>query len=249
MTIHRSRPGQDAAFAVILAAMLAAYNNLAGRRRWHEEWYPVVNLGATGVALAAAAASGLTAADLGLRPDRLAAGLRSAGPPAAALAAGWLALAAVPATRPVLGDQRVTGLSWPQAAYQAAVRIPVGTVLWEETAFRGVLQAALYRVLPRPAAMVLTSAVFGVWHIRPTVDALRINQVATGRRAGLGPVTAAVAGTAAAGLLLSALRERSGSLAAPVLLHLTANCGATLAARSAAGWNIRRAHIVARSIR
>ena len=244
MTSDRSWPGQDAAFAVTLAAMLAAYNNLAGRRRWHEEWYPVVNLGATGVALAAAAAT-----DLGLRPDRMAAGLRSAGPPAAALAAGWLALAAVPATRPVLGDQRVTGLSWPQAAYQAAVRIPVGTVLWEETAFRGVLQAALHRVLPRPAAMALTSAVFGVWHIRPTVDALRINQVATGRRAGLGPVTAAVAGTAAAGLLLSALRERSGSLAAPMLLHLTANCGATLAARSAAGWNIRRAHIVARSIR
>jgi membrane protease YdiL (CAAX protease family) len=44
-----------------------------------------------------------------------------------------------------------------------------------------------------------------------------------------------VAGTAAVGGLLSGFRHRSGSLAAPVLLHLTANCGAALAARAAAG--------------
>jgi membrane protease YdiL (CAAX protease family) len=39
-----------------------------------------------------------------------------------------------------------------------------------------------------------------------------------------------VAGTAAAGALLSFLRSRSGSLVAPVvLLHLAANCTAPLA--------------------
>jgi membrane protease YdiL (CAAX protease family) len=80
----------------------------------------------------------------------------------------------------------------------------------------------------------VTSAVFGLWHIRPTVDALRINQVAGSRRAALGSVAGAVAATAAAGLLLSGLRERSGSLAAPVLLHLSANSGAVLA-----GWAAR----------
>jgi membrane protease YdiL (CAAX protease family) len=37
------------------------------------------------------------------------------------------------------------------------------------------------------------------------------------------------AGTAGTGALLSLLRERSGSLAAPVLLHLAANCVAPLA--------------------
>ena len=37
------------------------------------------------------------------------------------------------------------------------------------------------------------------------------------------------AGTAAAGAVLSVLRDRSGSLAAPVLLHLAANCTAPLA--------------------
>src|SRR6202034_2812716 len=163
------------------------------------------------------------------RRHRLAAGVRTGGPPALALAAGWLILAAVPAARPVLGDRRISGLTGRGVAYQALVRIPAGTVLWEEAAFRGVLQASLRRVLPGPAAIAVTSAVFGLWHIRPTADALRINQIAASRAA-LGPVAAAVAATAAAGLLLSGLRERSGSLAAPMLLHLSANSGAVLAA-------------------
>jgi uncharacterized protein len=232
-TFARGRPdsprlGRDAAFAATACGVLTAYNNLGGP--WQRTWYPVANLAATGAAVAAAHASGLTAAGLGLRPDRLRAGVRTAAGPAGALAAGWLVLAAAPATRPALADQRISGLTWPELGYQLTIRIPVGTVLWEETAFRGVLQASLRRVLPGPAAVAVCSAVFGIWHIRPTVAALRINQRAASRRAELGGVAAAVAGTAAAGVLLSWLRDRSGSLAAPVLLHLTANCGGALAA-------------------
>jgi uncharacterized protein len=227
----QSRRG-DAAFAAAVAGVLAAYNNTGGESPGRQRWYPVTNLAATGVLLAAATASGLTAADLGLTRGRVPAGLRCAAGPAAALATSWLALAATPATRPVLADRRITGLTWPQVAYQVTVRIPVGTVLWEETAFRGVLQAALRRVLPAPAAIAVASGVFGIWHIRPTIAALRINDVPAGSRAG---VAAAVAGTAAVGALLSGFRHHSGSLAAPVLLHLTANCGAALAARAVAG--------------
>ena len=193
-------------------------------------------------------ASGLTADDLGWRRGRVAAGLRRGAVPSGALAAGWIIVAAVPATRPALADQRITRLTWPQVAYQVTVRIPVGTVLWEEVAFRGVLQAFLRRVLPAPAALAVTAAVFGIWHVRPTVEALRINQLTASRRAAAGSVAATVAGTAAAGLLLSWLRERSGSLAAPVLLHLSANCGAALAARSAHGIS-STPKVVARSSR
>ena len=243
-----SRRRRDAAFAATWSAALIAYNNLAGRQRWHQRWYPLANFGAAGTALAAAAATGLTAADVGLARGRLGAGLRCGAAPSGGLAAAWAVLAAVPATRPVLADQRITGLTWPEVAYQVTVRIPAGTVLWEEVAFRGVLQAALRRTLPQSAAMAVTSAVFGLWHVRPTLEALRINQLAVSRRAAVGSVAASVAGTAAAGLLLSWLRERSGSLAAPVLLHLTANCGAALAARSAHG-NTRHSRLVARSSR
>jgi membrane protease YdiL (CAAX protease family) len=106
------------------------------------------------------------------------------------------------------------------------VRIPVGTVAWEEIAFRGVLQAALRRVLAEPAATAVGSAVFGLWHIRPTAEALAVNRLAAGRGARVAAVAGVVAGTAGAGAVLALLRKRSGSLAEPVLLHLAANCWA-----------------------
>ena len=137
--------------------------------------------------------------------------------------------ALTPATRPLLNDQRIAGLDRRQLAYYVLLRIPVGTVAWEEIAFRGVLQAALRRVLAEPAATAVASAVFGLWHIRPTAEALAVNRLAAGRGARITSVTAVAAGTAGAGALLSLLRERSGSLAAPVLLHLAANCAAPLA--------------------
>ena len=144
-------------------------------------------------------------------------------------------LAASPRTRPALADRRITTLTWRQVGYQVTVRIPAGTVLWEEVAFRAVLLAALRRVWPGPSAAAVAGGLFGLWHIRPTVAALRVNQVTAGPRATVAAVTAAVAGTAAAGVALGWLRDRSGSLAAPVLVHLAANCGAALAARAAAG--------------
>jgi membrane protease YdiL (CAAX protease family) len=138
-------------------------------------------------------------------------------------------LAPVTPARRLLRDKRVAGLTGRQLAYTVLLRIPVGTVCWEEAAFRGVLHGALCRILPRPAAIAAGSAMFGVWHIRPTADALHENQLATGRAARVAAVSAVVAGTAAAGALLCCLRDRSGSLAAPVVLHLTANCAGPLA--------------------
>ena len=162
-------------------------------------------------------------------PDQLRPGLRL-GAAAAAPVVTALALAALtPATRPLLNDERVASLTNRQLAYQVLLRIPVGTVAWEEIAFRGVLQAALRRVLAEPAATAVASATFGIWHIRPTAEALAVNRLARTRGARIAAVTAVAAGTAAAGALLSVLRERSGSLAAPVLLHLAANCTAPLA--------------------
>jgi len=224
----RARP-VDVAFAGATCIALAGYNNLAGIRPWHRRWYPAVNALAAGVMLGAATASGLTAADLGLRRDRLRAGLRLGSAAAAPVVAAFGLAALTPATRPLLNDQRIAELDRRQLAYQVLLRIPVGTVAWEEIAFRGVLQAALRRVLAEPAATAVGSAVFGLWHIRPTAEALAVNRLAAGRGARITAVAAVAAGTAGAGAVLSLLRERSGSLAAPVLLHLAANCAAPLA--------------------
>jgi uncharacterized protein len=235
--LRPARPGRtwrDAGLAVAWCAGLAAYNNVIGAQSWHRRWYAPANACAATAALAAARASGLTAGELGLgrgawRPGRLGSAL------AAATVAGYLTAAAIPATRPVLNDQRVTTLDGPGLAYQVAFRIPVGTVLWEEIAFRGVLQAALRRVMSEPAAIAVASGVFGVWHIRPTAAALRINGLAGDPGQAAARVAAGVAATAAGGALFSWLRARSGGLAAPVLLHLATNCAGPVVA-----WGVAR---------
>jgi uncharacterized protein len=229
---NRSRT-RDAVLAVTSCAALAAYNNVIGAQPWHRRWYAPANACAATAALVAARASGLTAAELGLghgswRPGRAAAVL------AAATAAGYLTAAAIPVTRPILNDKRVTTLDGRGLVYQVAFRIPVGTVLWEEIAFRGVLQAALGRVLPQPAAIAVASGVFGIWHIRPTAAALTINDLAGDRRRAVARVSAGVAVTTAGGALFSCLRARSGHLAAPVLLHLATNCIGPVAAWTSA---------------
>ena len=226
---RRARRPADVAFASAACIALAGYNNLAGARPWHRRWYPAVNALAASVALGAAAASGLTASDLGLRRDRLRAGLRCGSAAAAPVVAAFGLAALTPATRPLLDDQRIAGLDRRQLAYDVLLRIPVGTVAWEEIAFRGVLRAALRRVLAEPAATAVGSAVFGLWHIRPTAEALAVNRLAAGRGARILAVTAVAAWTAGAGALMCVLRERSGSLAAPVLLHLAANGAGALA--------------------
>jgi membrane protease YdiL (CAAX protease family) len=229
---REARP-RDKAFALASCAVLAAYNNVLGVHPWHNRRYVRVNLCATGTALAAATASGLTPADLGLGRGRWLPG-RPGYLLAATVAAGWLLIAVVPAARPLLGDKRITSLDGRAAAYQALIRIPVGTALWEEIAFRGVLQAALRRVMPKTAAIAVTSCVFGVWHIRPTLQALRANGLAGTRGRTVAGVTAAVAGTTAGGALFSWLRERSGSLTGPILLHVATNSGGLVAALAVA---------------
>ena len=191
------------AFAAAACVVLAGYNNLVGLYPWHRRWYPVVNGCAAAAALAAAAASGLSVGDLGLGRDRLGDGLRLGSLAAAPVVAAFGLAALTPATRPLLNDQRIAGLDRRQLAFQVLLRIPVGTVAWEEIAFRGVLQAALRRVLAEPAATAVGSAVFGLWHIRPTAEALAVNRLAAGRGARITAVAAVAAGTAGAGAVLS----------------------------------------------
>ena len=223
---------RDRQVAVAYALALVAYNNVIGAHGWHRRWYTPVNAAAAAASIAIAAASGLTAEDLGLGRGRWLPG-RLGSLLAAATAAGWLAAATVPAARPVLDDQRISGLDGRGVAYQTLVRIPVGTAAWEEIAFRGVLQAMLRRVMSEPAAIAVTSGVFGLWHIRPTAGALRVNGLANGTRQEVTRVAAGVAVTAAGGAAFSWLRARSGRLAAPVAMHVALNCGGLAAAWAA----------------
>ena len=110
------------------------------------------------------------------------------------------------------------------------MRIPVGTVLWEEIAFRGVLQAALRRVMPGPAAIAVTSGVFGIWHVRPTAGALRINGLAGDRGQAMAARRRGRRRDHRGRCAVLVAAGASGRLAAPVLLHLATNCGGLVTA-------------------
>ena len=221
-------------FAASVAVILGAWNNVViTRLPGYPQSYVPVNLAATGLLLVGARVVGFTWPELGFDPRRARAGLRWGGACSAVVAAGYTVGLTVPAVRPLLADARLAGADSAEVAYQTLVRIPLGTVLWEETAFRGVLLAALMRVVPPRAAVAVSAALFGIWHIRPTLSAATANDLTDGVPGLVVAVLLGCAFTAAAGVLFACLRLRSGSLLAPVLLHVATNSLGALAAAAA----------------
>ena len=112
--------------------------------------------------------------------------------------------------------------------------IPLGTVVLEEVAFRGVLLGALRHRGPVWAG-ALSSILFGVWHVLPSLRLGRVNPavgsvVGAGAGAQILVVCGAVGFTALAGVVLCELRRRSGSLLASAGLHWAVNAFAVLVA-------------------
>ena len=216
------------ALAGVVAVLVVA--NVVGNLRVPAPWYVPANLGVTAVVVALARAGGVPCAELGLAMPGAAHRLG----PSIALAVGValvvLALAVVPRTRPLCADQRMAGVGGRETAYRAVVRIPLGTVVLEEVAFRGVLLALLSRLAPFGWAVAGSSMLFGLWHVLPTMAALDANEIARSRAARRVAVLAAVASTALAGAALCWLRTVTGSLLGAALPHATANSTATAAA-------------------
>jgi uncharacterized protein len=234
--VHARRSGRRTAAvaAASLGLLLAGWNNLLVPRL-PPDWYVPVNLAGAAALLGAARAAGVSWAELGLARSRVPAGLGWGGAAAAVVGAGYAVALAVPGLRPLLTDARAGGLGAGELAGEVLVRIPLGTVLWEEVAFRSVLLALLLRVLPPRRAVLVGATVFGVWHARPTASAVGANDLVEGPLPTAALVLAGCLVTAGAGLLFSWLRMRSGSLVAPVLLHLATNCLGLLAATAAHG--------------
>lgn len=170
--------------------------------------------------------AGLSWTELGLGRAQLGPGLRLGGWIALVIAAVIMLLVSVPVTRSFFEDTDVVADSTTQRVLMPLVIIPVGTALFEEIIFRGVLLGVLLRVSKRQAAIVSSSVLFGLWHLPPALGHAR----GEGTAAALGIVVGTLAVTTGAGLLFAHLRLRSGSLAAPVLAHATINSFAYLGA-------------------
>jgi membrane protease YdiL (CAAX protease family) len=222
--------------AVIVVLGVLTARNVAGEWLVPAAVYVPVNLGTAALLVMLGRASGLSGHELGLSRATTRRGLVVGGVGAAVVVVGVVLGAVVPLTRPWFGDERVADVdTLAELAYQALVRIPLGTALLEELAFRGVLLALLARVRPMGTAVTVSSVLFGLWHIRPTLGALATNDLAQGAWSQAGAVTAAVVLTALGGFLFCGLRLGARSLLAPLAVHASTNSAATVAAYMVVG--------------
>jgi membrane protease YdiL (CAAX protease family) len=197
--------------------------------------YVMANDSAAALSVVAARTCGVSRASLGVCPDRLGRGMRvgltTALPAAAVVGLG----AMIPATRGFFHDERARGGGTRHVLFETLVRIPLGTALPEEVIFRGSLLGLFAQRHSPAVAASMSSILFGVWHVLPTLRTLPLNPAGARvhgnpmRTAGV--VLATVTATTLAGYGLAWLRFRSGSIAAPVVAHASLNGAAYLAAR------------------
>lgn len=185
--------------AAALAAGLVGWYGLVDPRLPRRA-QPLANA-ALGAGLVAA-----TRAPLGLRPPPLWAGVRLGLAVATPIVAGVAASTAVAPVRSSMAERDLTASS----SVWLALRIPIGTVWSEEAVFRGALSTVAARAFGPTGGRLVQSLAFGLSHI---ADARGTGE----------PVAATVVVTALAGWFFAMLRDRSGSLAAPMLAHLAIN--------------------------
>jgi membrane protease YdiL (CAAX protease family) len=190
-----------------------------------------VQISAAVIAVFTARRRGYTRAALGLDPEDVGSGLRLGGAVAALIVAGVSVAALVPFTRGFFDDERFVDVAWLDVMVEVVVRIPVVTALGEELLFRSVLLAVLLAGMSRGRAVAVSSLLFGLWHVLTTIADLDGNEATddfNAWEAALG-VTGVVAATGLAGAGFCWLRLRSGSLAAPWLVHTVLNASTYLA--------------------
>ena len=214
----------------LLAAALVAYNGLANLwPPFHGRAYVPMNAVATAIVAAIGLGplalsgnqigfGGDWASDLGL-------GLIIG----TALAAPVLTVASVPRWSRLVADERMRGIAGGALVYRTLVRIPIGTALLEELAFRGVLYAA-WREDGVAAAVIGSSVAFGLWHITPAREMLRANRPDSSTARVAVWIAGTIAATGAAGAGFAVLREATDGIAAPFVLHAAFNSLTSVAA-------------------
>ena len=188
---------------------------------------PVVSAGilTAGVVLIAWRARA-TLDDLGLRPDRMPLGLLYGVGSIVLVLVVLLVAAVLPGTSTFLHDTRAE-ISGGRLVHELVVTIVLLTAIPEELAFRGVLLGSALRLWATWPATLVSSALFGLWHIAPTLNTMSGNSAVGGASTSPGGqvlvVVGAVVVTFVAGLAFCWLRLRSRSLVAPFLAHCATN--------------------------
>lgn len=210
-----------------LSLLLLAVANLLANRLLPDADV-LIGVALTAALLLVAHRAGMTLGHLGLDratwPDGLRWGLGSA----LLIATAYAVAGLVPAVRT---EVTPSSEDWPQALLLALVVIPLATAIPEELAFRGVLLALLRRHTTVRWSTVVSSALFAVWHLLPSLSGSAANQAADeaagAAGAGAAAIALRIAGTMlvtfCGGVAFCELRRRSTSLIAPIAAHWAIN--------------------------
>ncbi|GAB3451064.1 CPBP family intramembrane glutamic endopeptidase [Actinophytocola sediminis] len=226
------RPGRRVPATIAALALLVAATVLVNfvLPTWA---YPVCGLVVTVGLIAVARWTGLRARCIGFDRQHLRRAAFFGLVGLAAIAVAFGVAVAVPALRDLFGDGRLDTLGVGSLLWVTLIRIPLGTVLLEEIAFRGVLPALLGasdRWRWRP--ILVAAALFGLWHALPSL-ALMENAAIDSALGGVPTFVVSVLamlGAALAGVLLHWWRHTGRGLLAPMLVHLATNSGGVLVA-------------------
>ncbi|HEX7538425.1 MAG TPA: CPBP family intramembrane glutamic endopeptidase [Dermatophilaceae bacterium] len=126
--------------------------------------------------------AGLTWQELGFGRPALMRGLQFAAVAAVAVAVVYAVAVSMPVTRGAFRDTRYR-MGPGRALYTALVAIPLGTVLFEEVAFRSVLWGLLSRDYGILTATAVSAGLFGLWHMLPATALARTHTSVQGRSA------------------------------------------------------------------
>lgn len=205
---------------------ILAAHNIVQNFLLNERGYVTGNLAVSALLVGIGRQSGVSWDEIGLGRQQARQSLAfGAGAAAtAAAAAGALAMSH-PRGRDILRDERAAEAGRENVWKRALVRFPLGTALFEEVAFRGVLPALLLRGRGTWRADLLSAGVFAAWHVIPTARALAGNAMGADQSSRQ-RTTTVIAGSAAAGVAglgFSWLRRRTGGLLAPWLVHAVLN--------------------------
>lgn len=192
-----------------------------------------LNIVATATTIALGLVIGLSFEELGLA--QFSKGLMVGGLLSLAIIVGTFVVSFIPPVKKIFIAENHANLKKGRLIFESAVRIPLGTALVEETLFRGLLLGVLLVSYSELTALIVSSVIFGLWHILPTIDSLAKNDAALAivgqkRRWHFAGVAAVVVVTAIAGAGFSYLRIVSGSLLAPWLVHWAINSSGTITA-------------------
>ena len=186
----------------------------------------VLSVAAAVALLLFARVTGLSWAQLGLGRDRLKSGRRWGAAAVIAVAAVYVVGVLLPSTRLAFLDNRYHfGVA--QALSSAFIVIPLGTVLLEEVAFRSVLWGMLSRHMTTWRVVMVSSSLFGLWHVLPAVNFAATRAADAGADPGPSTTVLVVLGTVAftalGGVVAGELRRRSGSVLASAGMHWATN--------------------------